>query len=636
MRCLNCDVETGILALKCIECDACADICPTSCITFTPNADEPSLRQMTKVPQRSVGYFANCVRLMKNPLEDPLIRKALDDMDRLKKNPAYHAWLQHEEMLRRNPGYKAILDDIERRARDPRSRAMEEEIERLNKNPLHRALMQEAEQLRSNPAYRALREFESRHDKYSLRPWESPDIPPRTELWINKELLTSPKRLDDFKDSLRATDDIREVKQLQIDPEKPGADPTSAAGIVETINRDYSEALKQLSDDEELFMYVVAGGKEYQITDLVAEEQSNRIKAFLNGGDTGLFIFFAPFEMKVLFGKRKTKQEALLRSKVSFLQYKRGVGKQDRIRTFGPAGKKRMTKLSVIRVVVGSPNDVATERNHLQEIVDELNRTVADSRGVQIKLVRWETDTHPGFHVDGPQAFIDPILKIEEAQLFIGIFWKSFGTTLPSGETGTEHEFNKAYESWKATNEPQIMFYFSEQPYTPKSVKETDQWGRVLAFKENFPVEGLWWSYKDERDFERKVREHLTRFILAYAENEEEEEENNGDALVSEESTKIGSNKHLRFPIDMAEGDGIRFEIDATEPVDIAILGPDDYMGWRNGDVIDSYYEIYEAKTYLTGEFWAPEANQYQLLICNTSDEKLKVSVDVEAILDEA
>lgn len=49
-RCLNCDIQTVFTTDKCIECDACMDICPTSCITFTENADESDLRNMLKVP----------------------------------------------------------------------------------------------------------------------------------------------------------------------------------------------------------------------------------------------------------------------------------------------------------------------------------------------------------------------------------------------------------------------------------------------------------------------------------------------------------------------------------------------------------------------------------------------------------
>jgi formate dehydrogenase (NADP+) beta subunit len=53
-RCLNCDVQTVFTKDKCIECDACVDICPTDCITFTANADEPELRKHLTAPAVNV------------------------------------------------------------------------------------------------------------------------------------------------------------------------------------------------------------------------------------------------------------------------------------------------------------------------------------------------------------------------------------------------------------------------------------------------------------------------------------------------------------------------------------------------------------------------------------------------------
>jgi hypothetical protein len=58
----------------------------------------------------------------------------------------------------------------------------------------------------------------------------------------------------------------------------------------------------------------------------------------------------------------------------------------------------------VLRVVAVSPGDVVVERKRLQKVVDELNRRLAPAHGCLLSLWRWETDAHPGLHLEGPQG----------------------------------------------------------------------------------------------------------------------------------------------------------------------------------------------------------------------------------------
>jgi NADPH-dependent glutamate synthase beta subunit-like oxidoreductase len=75
-RCLNCDVQTVFTEAICIECDACMDVCPTSCITFTGNADENELREKLLIPARNTDQDI----LVSSKLESGLVMVKDEDV----------------------------------------------------------------------------------------------------------------------------------------------------------------------------------------------------------------------------------------------------------------------------------------------------------------------------------------------------------------------------------------------------------------------------------------------------------------------------------------------------------------------------------------------------------------------------
>jgi tetratricopeptide (TPR) repeat protein len=167
----------------------------------------------------------------------------------------------------------------------------------------------------------------------------------------------------------------------------------------------------------------------------------------------------------------------------------------------------------ILRIVVVSSSDVQDELDVLEEVVNELNHSLAGEDSPFLEVYHWETDAYPGFHLEGPQGIIDSVLHIEDCDLLIGIFWKRLGPPVLDANSGPEHEFQIAYESWQRTGRPQIMIYFNQQAYSPKSKAELDEWSRVLEFQEKFPKEGMKWPYKGKSEFGKLVRKHLPKQI---------------------------------------------------------------------------------------------------------------------------
>ena len=138
-----------------------------------------------------------------------------------------------------------------------------------------------------------------------------------------------------------------------------------------------------------------------------------------------------------------------------------------------------------ISIFVASPNDVATERNHVAEVAAELNRDMADERDVQFRVLGYKTGVRPRAHEQGPQGPIDEDLPIEKCDIVVGILWKRFGTPIPKmgGETGTEHEIRAAIASGK----PEVVVCFNDALYRLKDAAEFEQAPRVQKFREEFP-----------------------------------------------------------------------------------------------------------------------------------------------------
>jgi hypothetical protein len=140
----------------------------------------------------------------------------------------------------------------------------------------------------------------------------------------------------------------------------------------------------------------------------------------------------------------------------------------------------------------------------MPRVVESLNKTLGRLTGIVIELWRWDIDAPPG--VGGVQELIDPELDIADA--VVVIFWNRFGTTSPSGTTGTESEVLRAISKWKQINRPEVMMYFCQRPAT-LGRDELVQRANLLNFREKLGNLALTVDYKDVSEFEWRVRDDL-------------------------------------------------------------------------------------------------------------------------------
>ena len=174
-----------------------------------------------------------------------------------------------------------------------------------------------------------------------------------------------------------------------------------------------------------------------------------------------------------------------------------------------------MTQLEEINIFLGSPRDVSRERKHVQTVVNELNRTVAASKGLYIRVTSSD-NAFPGYGKDAQSVINEQIAQMCKYDIFIGIMWKRIGTPTPRAKSGTVEELSRAIQSFNNRKKPEIWFYFRTSSFSITTKKEAEKVAEVMDFKNRFRRRSLFREYESPIAFSSMLREHLCLWLATW------------------------------------------------------------------------------------------------------------------------
>lgn len=178
------------------------------------------------------------------------------------------------------------------------------------------------------------------------------------------------------------------------------------------------------------------------------------------------------------------------------------------------AGRRSVEMFQNVRVFIASPGDVAKEREYLREVADKINQSIAHEWGFHLEIVGWETHVIPDMG-ERPQSIITK--QIGSYDIFVGIMWKRFGTPTGEAKSGTEEEFNLAFDCCEKFGTPRIMFYFNQEPFMPRDQNDLKQMEKVIEFRDRLFQEGLAWYYEGAEKFKGVIDIHLSKLIAQWS-----------------------------------------------------------------------------------------------------------------------
>ncbi len=166
--------------------------------------------------------------------------------------------------------------------------------------------------------------------------------------------------------------------------------------------------------------------------------------------------------------------------------------------------------MKLFKIFLASPGDTENERLAAGAAVDEINKSIGSRDNFRLELLKWETDTYPSLGEDGQDVINKQIGS--DYQIFIGVMWKKFGSPTKRAGSGTEEEFQLAYDRYTHKKDIQIMFYFNSAPIPQDA--DLMQAQKVKDFKKKIEDLGAYHkTFDSTSNFEKTLRMDLTRYV---------------------------------------------------------------------------------------------------------------------------
>ena len=170
-----------------------------------------------------------------------------------------------------------------------------------------------------------------------------------------------------------------------------------------------------------------------------------------------------------------------------------------------------MNNVKEYKCFIASPGDTMEERNACEEVFEDINNSLGKIIGFRLSSLRCENDIYPSVGEYGQQVINEQVDG--NYDLFIGIMKTRFGTPTPQAGSGTEEEFNNAYEMYKNGEIDNIFFYFGNPSISPYEIEHA-QFQKVKDFRKSIGELGvLYMEYVDTEEFKEKLKKNLTNYF---------------------------------------------------------------------------------------------------------------------------